>query len=299
MRTRFDGLAKDALGATLGIASKVVLQHGVSAETQYFDVVSEPDPARAEERHRLGLLGRMTEELCALEPYHEPPDEEELSGNIRKQLTWQHVLTRKARAADPAAKMVRLPLQWVLPAGRPSKVLEHFEMKPLGDWPDGVYTAVSWARLRLVVLSELPRTPDTRLLRLLGAGVTLRSAMEELITMPRDAWERALLVPLFLKFRFKLPQDPSQRTPEEEAFIMTADDYVEAIRDEGRRKGRDEGRDELLTHQVQRRLGRSLTEGERATLRARVNALGAAQVSDLVVDLASDALAAWLATETG
>lgn len=297
MRTRFDGLAKDALGATLGIATQVVLQHGVSAETQYFDVVSEPDPARAHERHRLGLLGRMIEERCALEPYHEPPDEEELSGNIRKQFTWQHVLTRTARAADPAAKMVRLPLQWILPAGRPSRVIEHFELRPLEGWPDGVYSAVSWARLRLVVISELPRTRETLLLRLLGAGVTLRAAMAELIALPDDAWERTLLVPLFLKFRFKLPQDPSQRTPEEEAFIMTAEDYVEAIREEGTRKGRSEGMEVLVAHQIERRLRRPLTEGERVTLRARVKALGAEQVSDLASDLAADALSAWLAAE--
>jgi hypothetical protein len=156
-------------------------------------------------------------------------------------------------------------------------------------------TASNASRLRLIVISELPRTADTLLLRLLGAGATLRTAMAELIALPHDAWARTLLVPLFLKFRFKLPEDPSQRTPEEEAFIMTAEDYVEAIRDEGKKKGRSEGREELLAHQVERRLRRSLTEGERATLGARVKALGAEQVSDLASDLAPDALASWLA----
>ena len=78
---------------------------------------------------------------------------------------------------------------------------------------------------------------------------------------------------------------------------MTAEDYVEAIREEGTRKGRSEGMEVLVAHQIERRLRRPLTEGERVTLRARVKALGAEQVSDLASDLAADALSAWLAAE--
>lgn len=296
MRTRFDGLAKDALGAALERVSTVSLQHAISADPQYIDVVSEPDPARAHERHRLGLLGRMTEELCALEPYHQPPGEEEVFACVRKQVTWHHLLTKKARAADADAPMARFPLQWVLSAGRPARVLEAFEMTPLGgEWPDGVYTAVRWLRLRLVVVSELPRTPETLLLRLLGAGATLREAMRELLALPPDAWERLALVPLFLKFRFELPQDPSQRTPEEEELIVTGQEYVDRILNEGERKGRSAGMEAVLTHLVERRLTRPLSDAERTALRARIADLGGDQVSDMVLDLAPDALAAWLA----
>lgn len=78
---------------------------------------------------------------------------------------------------------------------------------------------------------------------------------------------------------------------------MTAEDYVEAIREEGTRKGRSEGMEVLVAHQIERRLRRPLTEGERVTLRTRMKALGAEQVSDLASDLAADALSAWLAAE--
>ena len=202
MRTRFDGFAKDALAITLEIASRVSLQQGVGADTQYIDAWCEPDPARAHERAKLGLLGRMTEEACALEPYHEPPDEEELLGCVRKQLTWHHALTKKARAANPGAKMVDLPPQWILSAGRPAKVMERFELTPMGgDWPAGFYTAVRWLRLRLVVISELPRTPETLLVRLMGAGVTFREALEDFDALPADDPVRRLVWPHLVRLQ--------------------------------------------------------------------------------------------------
>lgn len=288
MRTRFDGFAKDALAITLEIAPRVSLQQGVGADTQYIDAWCEPDPARAHERAKLGLLGRMTEEACALEPYHEPPDEEELLGCVRKQLTWHHALTKKARAANPGAKMVDLPPQWILSAGRPAKVMERFELTPMGgDWPAGFYTAVRWLRLRLVVISELPRTPETLLLRLLGAGATLRAAIADLAALPPGAWERMVIGPLIIQFRLALPAEPDQRTPEEEEFFMTSIDYVALVENQGKRA--------LLARQVERRLRRPLSEPERAILQQRVEGLGAEHVGDIVIDLSPEALAGWLA----
>lgn len=295
IRTRFDGFAKDALAATLEIASRVSLQQGVGADTQYIDAWCEPDPARAHERPRLGLLGEMTTEPCALEPYHEPPDEEELLGCVRKQLTWHHALTKKARAADPAARMVDLPVQWILSAGRPTKVIERFELVPMGDgWPSGFYTAVRWLRLRLVVISELTRTPDTLLLRLLGAGATLRMAIGDLAALPPDAWEQGIIGPLLIQFKLALPADPSQRTPDEEELFMTAQEYFQQMKRDSEQAGQKVGQRNLLAHLVERRLRRPLSETELAALQGRVESLGAEQVSDVVIDLSADALAAWL-----
>ncbi|MCU0689872.1 MAG: hypothetical protein MUF54_00585 [Polyangiaceae bacterium] len=44
-------------------------------------------------------------------------------------------------------------------------------------------------RLRLVVISALPRTRHTLLLRMLGAGRTFRDALDELQRLPADAGE--------------------------------------------------------------------------------------------------------------
>jgi len=59
-------------------------------------------------------------------------------------------------------------------------------------------------------------------------------------------------------------------------------------------KGLDEGLKPLV-HQFERRLGRSLSSDERRALHERLLRLGADRLGDLVLDLAAQELAAWLA----
>jgi hypothetical protein len=76
-------------------------------------------------------------------------------------------------------------------------------------------------------------------------------------------------------------------------------DLVKYGEDKGRKIGRKEGRKEgiaLLLRQFERRLGRALTEKERARFDKRLKSLGPERLGDVVLDLAPDALAAWLAT---
>ena len=69
-----------------------------------------------------------------------------------------------------------------------------------------------------------------------------------------------------------------------------------SIYKEGKEQGRLEGQLEPLAHQFERRLGRALTPEERSRLIARVQELGAMPVSDVVLDLSREDLAAWLTT---
>ncbi len=69
---------------------------------------------------------------------------------------------------------------------------------------------------------------------------------------------------------------------------------LDAVRAEGRSEGREEGLGPL-EHQFERRLGRSLTGDERATLRARLGTHGPRRLGDVVLDLDAPSLGAWLA----
>ena len=68
--------------------------------------------------------------------------------------------------------------------------------------------------------------------------------------------------------------------------------------DEGQQQGIEQGIERgigLVERQFQRRLGRPVTAEEHRTLVRRLGTLGPARVGDVVLDLSSDALAAWLA----
>jgi hypothetical protein len=58
----------------------------------------------------------------------------------------------------------------------------------------------------------------------------------------------------------------------------------------------EEGKMQMLVHQFERRLGRTLSAEEHRTLAARLGQLGPDRLGDVVVDLPSETLAAWLAT---
>ena len=90
------------------------------------------------------------------------------------------------------------------------------------------------------MLSQLPETRETLLLRLMGAGETLAHALAELARLPDGAREREIAVPVLLDFRVEIASDPAH-SPEDEEFLMQTADIVQQIRNEGRREGRDEG----------------------------------------------------------
>ncbi|MCA9643874.1 MAG: hypothetical protein KC492_24440 [Myxococcales bacterium] len=197
-------------------------------------------------------------------------------------------------------------------AGRPDRVLADYGFEPAASGPRGHYvtTHVAW-RLHVVVLSELPLTRDTILLRLLGPPRVRLAAIRELLALPDDAWEKKVALPWLGRLRFEVPPDPASQSNEEREFIMETQAWFEQYqqqlrsegrregRDEGRREGRDAGRDEgrllALTRLYARRLGRPLADAERVVLAERLERLGEDRLDEVVLELGADALAAWLA----
>ena len=93
--------------------------------------------------------------------------------------------------------------------------------------------------------------------------------------------------------------------------------FIERVRNEGRNEGRSEGLAKglergleaglerglaeglrPLVRQFERRLGRALSEAERGALASRLDVVGPERLGDVVLDLDSAALAAWLASPT-
>jgi hypothetical protein len=72
-------------------------------------------------------------------------------------------------------------------------------------WLTGFHADPIAGCVRLVVVSELPRTRDTLLLRLMGGGRTLRDAIADLTALPVDAPERILALPHLKRLRIAAP----------------------------------------------------------------------------------------------
>lgn len=123
--------------------------------------------------------------------------------------------------------------------GRPQSVMDKFACKLVKP---GWYEAVEGLHLRVIVLAELPRTRETLLLRLLGAGKRVAEALADLDALPEDAWERSIARPLLI--HFGLAGRRNLETSEEDAMSAEIQawfkDYEQKLRDEARDEGRAE-----------------------------------------------------------
>jgi hypothetical protein len=248
MRNPFDHLAKQIGQEALRLSGTTVTHDEITAETQYADLRHEPDPARRDERNRIGLLGRLASEPCLIEVYSGAPGADEFRACLAKHLVSWQARARKARLdSRKRIEQGRAPdtfvdsFLWIIAAGSPTKLLAKLALEPAAGWPAGVSLfGGDILRVGLIVASELPRDTTTLLVRLMAAGPLLAPAMKELAALPRDAYERAVVEPVLLAFQYRLEQAPSP-SPEEQEFIMDLLNGWEVARTEGLTEGLTQG----------------------------------------------------------
>ncbi len=96
-----------------------------------------------------------------VEQYSETTSLDEVDDDLRKRYHVQHAIKKANKDAER-------PVLWVTSPGRPETVLAAYGGLPAPGWPDGFYCCVPGLRIWVVVLHELPKTPETRLLRMFG-----------------------------------------------------------------------------------------------------------------------------------
>ncbi len=254
MHKHHDQLAKRLLAQALAGLGVLTTEQEISPDAQRFDGYFIPGPGIA--AHGAGnLLYRLAAEPCAFEHFRDPPSIEEVIACLRKLLNARHLFA----LGNPPRP---LPHLWILCAGYPRTALEAFGAAPHPTLPAGVLEAPSALSMGFVILSQLPTTRDTLLLRLMGKNETRRRAVAQLARLPEDAPERQIALPVLLRFRVEIEQRPAH-TREEEEFLMETVDVLEVFekklldrgRSEGRREGLHEGRREMLLAVYRARFG--------------------------------------------
>jgi hypothetical protein len=278
MRLVYDRFAKEALSAALGRASVLLTaEREIATDPQGLDLWCEPDRRRLPRLAPFGILRRIVAGgPCAFEFFHEAPSLDEMLGSLRKAFVLRAPALLPPRPEEPWL--------WTIAAGRPTRVRAALGLGPAPGWPAGVYETLPGLRLRLVVTSELPSTLDTLILRVLGAGDTLRQAVRELRELGAAHPLGRIVTPILIKLRLEARDQPDQdRDPREQEFLMETQDIYEAWHQrvradgrnegliEGRNEGRIEGRAEGEAHSVLRVLsarGVSVSSEQEARIRA-------------------------------
>jgi hypothetical protein len=233
-RTPFDRFGKQMVRDALEGRCSVETDAEVPADPRRIDLWVTPHEAGASLPDYLGLLGRITSRSVTLEFFHKTPSGEDLHVCLIKHGEFRHFLSRR-KTLPP------VPVHWVISSGRPDAGIDGLGFRPMTGWPSGIYDSPPLHCTRLVVVSELPVTRDTLLVRLLGGGSVLKLAIAELQALPEDAPERRLALPVLLRLRLTVPTDPAQQTSDDQEFLMNTQDIVETWRREAIEEGVKQG----------------------------------------------------------
>ena len=242
MNNRFDQLIKRLVRECLSPGGRVETEAEVTPDALRIDVWFVPHAGRAPRvLAPLGLLGRMARSSCTLEPYHRTPSGDQAADCIAKhRFFWRGLARRKPRPP--------MPMQWIVCSGRPSAALAGLGFRR-SRWGRGIYDGPVLTRTRIVVVSELPTTRDTLLVRLMGARTTLSRAIVDVQALPDEAPERRLALPILIQLRLEITSEPAKQTTIDREFLMNTrevNEYLAALEERGRSRGREEGREEAL-----------------------------------------------------
>jgi hypothetical protein len=177
----------------------------VPGEAKYVDVWFIPEDAVVEARSDdLGLLGRMTEGMCLLEPYRNAPSRTEVRISIMKLLWVQDDEQRKAKQAGNTLPEADLPKLWILAATLSEPLVEDASGMIKAEWGAGIYFMADLLKVGIIAIDQLPETEDTLWLRILGRGKTQERAIREVLALPAGQDRRERILGLLASWKVRM-----------------------------------------------------------------------------------------------
>lgn len=144
------------------------------------DLYFEPGvlPPEAERPTFLRVLYQMVPAPCVFEVETHPPSKDHMLDLHFKQMG---VRNRRQHQGQGSV----LPYLWTLTCGRPVGAFKELGVQAAPEFPRGFYhVPMSWVRMGIVVLPELPTKRETLVLRLMGTAQQQAEALAEVQALP-------------------------------------------------------------------------------------------------------------------
>ncbi|AFY48425.1 hypothetical protein Nos7524_2589 [Nostoc sp. PCC 7524] len=258
--TRFihDKFAKDYLEELLKDYGEVKASEKVSGEIKEIDVFFTPNKQQTPNLEILGLLGRFAENPAIIEPFRNPASTDEICDCILKLLEVKASLRREAKTNKTKLQDAEIPQLWVLTPTVSETRLSSFGTIQKPDWISGVHFLPDALRTAIVAIHQLPQTPETLWLRLLGRGNVQSQAIMELQALPLNHPYQKATLELVYNLRENLRINQELETDDRE-LVMRLEPLYQRDREQaiwqGKQEGRKEGEQDLILRLLNRRLG--------------------------------------------
>ncbi|MHC5823707.1 MAG: DUF4351 domain-containing protein [Nostoc sp.] len=288
--TRFihDKFAKDYLEELLKDYGEVKPSEKVSGEIKEIDVLFTPSKQQSSNLQVLGLLGRFAEHPAILEPFRNPASTDEICDCILKLLEIKALVRREAKANKTKLQDLEIPKLWVLTPTVSEARLSSFGTIQKEGWLSGVHFLPDALRTAIVAIHQLPQTPETLWLRLLGRGSVQSQAIVELQALPLNYPYQKATLELVYNLRENLRVNQELEEDDRELIMR-----LEPLYQRDREQAVQSGEQRLIIRQLNRRIGEI-----NASLIERIKGLSIEQLENLgeaLLDFSSVAdLETWL-----
>lgn len=272
----FDSFSKQLLEEMLSPYGALEVSREVSGESQFVDVYFEPSLECEIAPIELGLLGRIAQASCLLEPFRNQPTPSEVRSCLLKLYQVHGDYQRKARREKESILENDLPHLWILASSASENLLNGFGFAANSDWPSGVYFLHPSLRTAIISINQLPRNEATLFLRLLGKGQTQKQAVNEVIEFETGDSRRSAILRLLASWKISL--EITGETEEELMMVLTQAylEWEQQTEQRGEQAGALKEAQALILRLLTRRIGDVSPE-----VRSQVQALSLAQLESL------------------
>jgi hypothetical protein len=222
-RLIYDQFAKDYLAELLEPLGAVTRNRNVSSEVREIDVYFTPTFPIQDYANNLGILGKMAATTALFEPFRNPVTVDEVGSCLSKILDVKAELNRRARRENTRAGAADLPKLWILTPTASKNLLNGFGAIPdEQNWGKGIYFLPKYLRTAIAVIHQLPRTPSTLWLRILGRAKVQQEAIAQLTALAVDNPVREITLELLYALQSNLAVNQEQQLQSEDRELVMA-----------------------------------------------------------------------------
>jgi Domain of unknown function (DUF4351) len=263
--TRFphDQFAKDFLESLLSPLGQVQTSLKISGEVREVDVYFIPDP-KLSPIQELGILAECAKNTVIFEPYRNSVKVPQIRACMSKLYDLHSYLLREAkRQSQPELGDDVLPNLWILTPTLSAQILEGLGAKlELDKWGEGVYLLSQTLKTGIIVIHQLPKTPTTLWVRLLGKGKVQAQAIQEVAALPEDHPYRNNALDLLGNLKVILEARETIEPEEQELIMQLSPLYLEKLQAAqqvgeqlGEQRGEIKGRQDFVLRLLKKQVG--------------------------------------------
>ncbi|MEO1134931.1 MAG: hypothetical protein AAFX40_19805, partial [Cyanobacteria bacterium J06639_1] len=276
----FDQLSKQLLEELLSPLGRVELSREVLGESRFVDVWFDPDPDKiADVPAGLGVLGRMAQTPCLLEPFRNAPSPVDVESCLLKLFAVVTEWRKRQQREQAMSNAIAAPHLWLLSPTASEAFLRSMGASPKDGWPVGVYGTASLFRTTVIAIHQLPATADTLWLRLLGKGRVQKRAIEELLDRPAEAPWRESALRMLASWRITIEARGQLEAEEQEVAMALSQAFLE-LEKEIEQRGLQQGLQQGIERGMQQGIEQGLQRGELQAARAIARNLLTTNLSD-------------------